>query len=169
MLRGQKLVILAITFALAASTSLSTSHAAKKVTWPAKGFKGSNGVYAKIPTSRALVSLLSANRSLRAAVKACEKSACGAVLVTSEQGCSWWEVRSNVYQTQAEDLSRKLLGSLTTYTTGSKPKKEKTILLLSQERIAVGINVTEIKVICHKTSVNKMDPAQIYLPVGSGS
>ena len=36
--------------------------------WPPKGFKGNEGVYAKVPSSKELIGLLSAKRTLQSVV-----------------------------------------------------------------------------------------------------
>ena len=65
--------------------------------WPPAGFSFDSGVYARVPSSKQLVSAISAKRVLASQVKSCTKFVCGAVQVASEPGCQWWEVNSNVY------------------------------------------------------------------------
>ena len=55
--------------------------------WPPVGFKAVDGVYAKIPTTKELVGLLSAKTTLQAIVKQCQQYACGAVVVAATNGC----------------------------------------------------------------------------------
>jgi len=58
--------------------------------WPPVGFTANAGIYAKIPTGKELLGLLSAKVKLAADVKKCEKNACGAVVVAADIQCRWW-------------------------------------------------------------------------------
>ncbi|MFM8751750.1 MAG: hypothetical protein ACKOEB_00940, partial [Actinomycetota bacterium] len=79
--------------------------------WPPQGFKGKDGVYAKVPTSKELVGLLSAKRTLQSIVKNCREFACGAVIAAAETGCEWWEVTSRVLQSSPNGPEPLKLGS----------------------------------------------------------
>ena len=43
--------------------------------WPPEGFKGKEGVFAKVPSSKEVIGLLSAKKSLQPLVKTCEEFA----------------------------------------------------------------------------------------------
>lgn len=116
-----------------------------KPVWPPAGFAIESGVYAKVPSSKELIGILSARNILASQVEACTKFVCGAVLVASEPGCRWWEVNSRVY---APDKS--VIGSLQTISGESKPKEIKTILLISPEPLESLEYITGIEVVCHQ-------------------
>ena len=113
--------------------------------WPPAGFVFESGVYAKVPSSKELVSVISAKRSLATQVKNCSKFVCGAVQVAAEPGCQWWEVNSNVYSKE-----KVLLGKLRTIVGTSSPFEIKTILLVSPEPIETLEYITDIEVVCHQ-------------------
>ena len=85
--------------------------------WPPVGFTANNGIYAKIPSGKELLGLISAKIGLATDVKKCESNACGAVIVAADYLCKWWEIKSTVSGVDPNDLNKKvLLGSLrTTY------------------------------------------------------
>ena len=116
-----------------------------KPKWPPAGFAIESGVYAKVPSSKELIGILSARNILASQVEACTKFVCGAVLVASEPGCRWWEVNSRVY---GQDKS--VIGSLQTISGESKPKEIKTILLISPEPLESLEYITGIEVVCHQ-------------------
>ena len=116
-----------------------------KPKWPPAGFAIESGVYAKVPSSKELIGILSARNVLASQVEACTQFVCGAVLVASEPGCRWWEVNSRVY---GQDKS--VIGSLQTIAGESKPKEIKTILLISPEPLESLEYITGIEVVCHQ-------------------
>lgn len=130
--------------------------------WPPKGFTGKDGVFAKVPSSKELIGLLSAKRTLQAVVKKCEEFACGAVIAAADTGCKWWEVNSNVFRVRPEDLTREKIGTLITYTKGSEKRQQKTIFLISTEPVTLGVSISGIKVTCHRDSTNQPKPGNIY-------
>ena len=132
--------------------------------WPPLGFKGVDGVYAKIPTTRELVGLLSAKTTLQAIVKQCQKNSCGAVVVAATNGCLWWEVNSSVFQINSSDSKTKI-GSLSTFESGTGPRVQKTIFLISGADYDGTISVSNIKVLCHRSTTNQQKPGNIYHPV----
>lgn len=134
-------------------------------TWPPPGYKGINGVYAKVPSSKELIGLLSARRSLQKIVKQCEEFACGAVIVAAESGCEWWEVTSNVRQANVLTLERDKVGTLVTYASGSEPKALKTIFLVSQEPVDPRLSISGIRVICHRDSFDKPKSGNNYTKI----
>jgi hypothetical protein len=159
--------LLASTFAFADS-----SYAAKKPRpkpkvlvspspkWPPAGFKYQDGVYAKVPTSKQLVSIISAKRSLATQVKACSDFVCGAVQVASEPGCLWWEVNSHVYSQE-----KVLLGKLKTTGTTTAPQEIKTLLLISPEPIETLEFIADIEVLCHQEPKPAGLKKSTYTPV----
>ena len=116
-----------------------------KPKWPPAGFAIESGVYAKVPSSKELIGILSARNVLASQVEACTQFVCGAVLVASEPGCRWWEVNSRVY---GQDKS--VIGSLQTISGASKPKEIKAILLISPEPLESLEYITGIEVVCHQ-------------------
>ena len=135
--------------------------------WPPQGFKGKDGVYAKVPTSKELVGLLSAKRTLQSVVKNCREFACGAVIAAAETGCEWWEVTSRVLQSSDSGPEPESLGSLTTYAPGSKKKAQTTIFLVSGEKIEPDVFLTSIRVICHRSASDKPAFGHTYIPVAT--
>jgi cobalamin biosynthesis Mg chelatase CobN len=116
-----------------------------KPAWPPVGFEYESGIYAKIPTSKELVGVISAKGNLASQVAACKKFICGAVQVASEPGCIWWEVNSKVYA-----LNKDLIGALRTIAGSSKAREIKTILLISPEPLESSEYVSSIEVACHQ-------------------
>ena len=116
-----------------------------KPIWPPVDFEYASGIYAKIPTSKELVGVISAKGNLASQVAACSTFICGAVQVAAETGCVWWEVNSKVYA-QNKDL----IGNLRTITGASLAREVKTILLISPEPIASLEYVSSIEVVCHQ-------------------
>ena len=113
--------------------------------WPPAGFSFDSGVYARVPSSKQLVSAISAKRVLASQVKSCTKFVCGAVQVASEPGCLWWEVDSSVYSKE-----KVLLGKLKTIASISSPFEVKTVLLVSPEPIETLEFIADIEVACHQ-------------------
>jgi len=108
-------------------------------------FEYDSGIYAKVPTSKELVSVISAKTNLASQVKACSEFVCGAVQVAAESGCVWWEVNSQVLSKEGV-----ILGDLRTISTPSAVKEIKTILLISPEPIETLEYISNIEVICHQ-------------------
>ena len=116
-----------------------------KPKWPPVGFAFESGIYAKVPTSKELVSVISAKTNLASQVKACSEFVCGAVQVAAEPGCLWWEVNSQVLSKEGV-----ILGDLRTISTSSAVREVKTILLISPEPIETLEYISNIEVICHQ-------------------
>jgi hypothetical protein len=116
-----------------------------KPKWPPVGFEYEAGIYAKVPTSKELVGVISAKGNLASQVAACSKFICGAVQVASAPGCLWWEVNSKVYS-----QSREPIGSLQTISGQSLAREVKTILLISPEPLESLEYVSSIEVVCHQ-------------------
>ena len=133
-----------------------------KPKWPPAGFAIESGVYAKVPSSKELIGILSARNVLASQVEACTQFVCGAVLVASEPGCRWWEVNSRVY---GQDKS--VIGSLQTISGESKPKEIKTILLISPEPLESLEYITGIEVVCHQEEKPSGYPSVTFTKVQS--
>jgi hypothetical protein len=116
-----------------------------RVSWPPKGFTVEGDVFARIPTSKELVGIVSAQKSLALQIKDCESFICGAVQVAAATGCTWWEVKSDVL-----NGSNVKLGDLSTSHSASKPREIKTILTVSPESISAGGRAKIVTVLCHQ-------------------
>lgn len=138
-----------------------------KPQWPPAGFytdkSSDNDVYARIPSSKELIGVISAKASLSQRIAECEKFACGAVQVASFIGCSWWEVTSTLYDTDP-DKSRKVMGTLRTLVGKSAPQQILTILLISQESVVEGQIIDNISVSCHRDTPTENFPQYTYTP-----
>jgi len=151
--------------------------------WPPVGFTANNGIYAKIPSGKELLGLISAKIGLATDVKKCESNACGAVIVAAEYLCKWWEIKSTVSAVDPIDLNKKvLLGSLRTTYGELSPQTYANILLISDEPLFMpsttdpntgqaaapvaknGIVVGNIQAICHKSATEEKIPTNIYTP-----
>ena len=151
--------------------------------WPPVGFTSKGGIYAKIPTGKELLGLLSAKVKLADDVKKCEKNACGAVVVAADIQCRWWEIRSTVSMIDPADPAKKLLlGSLRTTYNSLSPKTYANILLISDEPLYLpaaidpatnqelapvlrtGISIGGISATCHKAATNEVIPTSVYTP-----
>jgi len=152
--------------------------------WPPIKFTSNKGIYAKIPTSKELLGLVSAKAGLRELVKKCESYACGAVIVAADYRCEWWEIKSTVYGDDPNDVSKKVtLGKLRTLYGPLSAKTYANIILVSDEPLygpsvldpnsgqtvagpaRNGISVGGISAICHKSGTDEKFPANIYTPI----
>ena len=152
--------------------------------WPPVGFTTNKGIYAKIPSSKELLGLISAKAGLAELVKNCELNACGAVIVAADYTCKWWEIKSTVYGNDPTDQSKKIvLGKLRTTSKELAPKAYANIILASSEPLfnpAVvdpntgesipgaqrpGISVGGISAICHKSGSVESTTTNTYTPV----
>jgi len=152
--------------------------------WPPVKFTSNKGIYAKIPTSKELLGLVSAKAGLRELVKKCESYACGAVIVAADYRCEWWEIKSTVYGPDPADAGKKIvLGKLRTLYGPLSPKTYANIILLSDEPLygpsatdpstgeqlqgppRTGVVVGGISAICHKSGTSEKIPANIYTPL----
>ena len=138
-----------------------------KPKWPPAGFytddTTENDVFARVPTTKELVGVISAKASLSERVSECEKVSCGAVQVASFIGCSWWEVTSTLYATET-DKSRRTLGTLRTLVGKSAPQQILTILLISKEPLTTGHIIDNISVACHRDTPSEDFPQYQYTP-----
>jgi hypothetical protein len=131
-----------------------------KPTWPPANFAFESGVYAKVPSSKELIGILSARTTLASQVQACTKFVCGAVLVASEAGCRWWDVNSKVYA-----QNRSVIGSLQTISGPSKPKEIKTIILISPDALESLEYISSIEVVCHQEQKPEGYPSVTFTKV----
>ena len=152
--------------------------------WPPIGFTANKGIYAKIPTSKELLGLISAKAGLAEVVKKCESNACGAVIVAADYRCEWWEIKSTVYGVDPSDATKKIaLGKLRTLYGPLSEQTYANIILVSDEPLygpsvldpnsgqtvagpaRNGISVGGISAICHKSGTDEKFPANIYTPI----
>jgi hypothetical protein len=152
--------------------------------WPPVKFTENKGVYAKIPTGKEILGLISAKSGLATDVQKCEANACGAVIVAANFTCQWWEIKSTVMAPDPNDPKKRvLLGTLRTTHGLLKPNTYANILLISDEPLytpgsldpttgVVGapvlrprITVGNISAICHKSATDEKLPSNIYLPI----
>jgi hypothetical protein len=152
--------------------------------WPPVRFTSNKGIYAKIPTGKELIGLISAKRRLAADVVKCSTNACGAVIVAADYSCKWWEIKSTVSGNDPNDPSKKiLLGTLRTTYGLLNANTYANILLISDEPLFMpetldpitlapmplvprpGIVVGNISATCHKSSANEKIPTNTYLPI----
>lgn len=131
-----------------------------KPVWPPKGFVAEGDVYAKIPTSKELVGIISANKSLALQIKECEQFICGAVQVAAEPGCIWWEVVSDIY---GGDNAK--LGTLNTAHGPSKAREIKTIISIAPETALTGGRAKVTSVLCHQEALDADAPRVTYKKV----
>ena len=152
--------------------------------WPPVKFTENKGVYAKIPTGKEILGLISAKSGLATDVQKCEGNACGAVIVAANFTCQWWEIKSTVMAPDPNDPKKSiLLGTLRTTHGLLKPNTYANILLISDEPLYTpgsldpttgvvgapvlrpGITVGNISAICHKSATDEKLPSNIYLSV----
>ena len=132
-----------------------------KAIWPPKGYIQSDDIYAKVPTSKELVGLSSANKKLAADLKGCESMTCGAVFATSLAGCNWWEITGDVTG-PTSDTDRTIIkyGTVTSLFGSSKPKEIRTFILVSEEPVKNGFVVSNLRMSCHRVAV----PTDLAIP-----
>jgi hypothetical protein len=131
-----------------------------KPVWPPKGFSVEGEVYAKIPTAKELVGIISANKTLEKRIKQCTTYICGSVQVASEIGCIWWEIISVISDGQGTKL-----GELTSAFDASAAKEFKTLIIVSPESADKGGSAKIVSVICHHEDRVTTDPKNNYKKV----
>ena len=131
-----------------------------KPAWPPKGFSVEGEVYAKVPTAKELVGLISANKTLEKRIKECSTYICASVQVASEIGCIWWEVVSVVSDGQGNKL-----GDLTSAFNSSEAREFVTLIVVSPEFVENGGTAKIVSVICHHEDRNSSDPKNNYKKV----
>jgi hypothetical protein len=128
-----------------------------KPSWPPKGFAVEGEVYAKFPTAKELVGLISANSNLSKQIKQCSTYICGSIQVASETGCIWWEVNAAVSDAQGAKL-----GDLSSAFGSSKEREFKTLIVVSPETVEKGGSAKITSVLCHHEDRVTNDPATTY-------
>ena len=129
--------------------------------WPPKNYAQNGDIYAKIPTSKELLGLASANKRLGKELIECETYTCGAILAASLAGCDWWEFTADVIGPTSEtDATPIKYGTLKTLYGPSKPKQVLPFVLISQEEIKIGAKVSGIQVVCHREPI----PTDLQVP-----
>jgi chemotaxis protein histidine kinase CheA len=128
-----------------------------KPAWPPKGFSVEGEVYAKVPTAKELIGLISANATLQKRIKECSTFICGSVQVASETGCIWWEVIATVSDAQGAKL-----GDLTSAFGKSEARELKTLIVISPESLDKGGSSKIVSVICHHEDRITGDPTTVY-------
>lgn len=135
-----------------------------KPVWPPKGYVKSDDIYAKLPTSKELIGLSSANPKLAKELLACESLTCGAIMATSIAGCNWWEFTADVTGPTSEtDKTIIKYGTLKSLFSSSKPKEIRTFIMVSEEPIKTGLLVSNIAISCHRDP----QPTDITFPTHS--
>ena len=122
----------------------------------------SGEVFAKIPTATQLQCDSSDNyapskANFRADLQKCDDFACGAVVVASETGCTWWEVKSTFEQIDLKTGKiEATLGTLRTVAQRTKPKAIQSIMLVSEikhrdadGKVLNNIKASGLEVSCH--------------------
>jgi len=135
-------------------------------TWPPAGSTQNGEIFAKIPTQAELECESSdlynpIKSDLRKDLPQCVEYACGNVTVTSEAGCTWWEVTSTFERIDLKTGKiEATLGTLRTLSKGTKPKVIQSIMLISGVKhkdadgnILKNIKASGIAVSCHHDAV----------------
>jgi hypothetical protein len=129
-----------------------------KPVWPPKGFIVEGEVYAKVPTAKELVGLISANSYLEKQIKECSKYICGAVQVAAVNGCIWWQAVAVVTDSQGNKL-----GELTKSFAGSAAREFKTLLMITPETLEQGGAAKITSVICNHVDRDPTFPGSGYV------
>lgn len=132
-----------------------------KPVWPPKGYVKNDDIYAKVPTSKELIGLSSANKKLASALKDCENLTCGAIFATSIAGCNWWEFSGDVTG-PASDTDKTIIkyGAVKSLFGSSKAKEIQTFIMVSQEPIKTGFLISNIQMLCHRDAA----PPDLTIP-----
>lgn len=134
--------------------------------WPPKGFLpdgNTDEIYAKLPTTKELLGVLSANPNLSKQMKSCSRYACGAVQIASYPGCTWWEITANVYgPTSDTDATSVPYGNLRTTVAPTKAKQVVTVLLVSTEPLKPKTIVKNINITCYHSPRTELVPTTSY-------
>jgi hypothetical protein len=128
-----------------------------KPAWPPKGFSVEGEVYAKVPTAKELVGLISANTYLEKQIRKCTTNICAAVQVTAEAGCIWWEAVATVKDSQGT-----VLGEMMNSYTGTAAREFKTLLMVTPELVDSGGVAKVSSVICHHEDRDAALPGSTY-------
>ena len=132
-----------------------------KAVWPPNGYVKSDDIYAKVPTSKELIGLSSANKKVASDLKACENLTCGAIFAASTAGCNWWEFTGDVTG-PASDTDKTIIkyGAVKSLFGSSKAKEIQTFIMVSQEPIKTGFLISNIQMLCHRDAA----PPDLTIP-----
>ena len=132
-----------------------------KAVWPPIGYVKSDDIYAKVPTSKELIGLSSANKKVASDLKACENLTCGAIFAASTAGCNWWEFTGDVTG-PASDTDKTIIkyGAVKSLFGSSKAKEIQTFIMVSQEPIKTGFLISNIQMLCHRDAA----PPDLTIP-----
>lgn len=141
--------------------------------WPPKGFKSNGEVFAKIPTAKELIGLVSNSKILTRqlaqqidGIPICEKYSCGAVQISSLNGCTWWEIRAKLIgKNSPGDKSIRIFGTIRALVKKTTPKAITTVLLVSSEPLAAHHAITSIVANCHHDAVSEKIPSTTYTAI----
>ena len=141
-------------------------------TWPPAGFTSTNGVYARVPTGKELMSILVAKYDPSSPIARCAPDpkkpktaamSCGAVLVAATSGCAWWEINSTVTGINPSKISRRIpLGSLRVLASKTKSREIQTVILVSGVPLAPGVIFTKIVAKCWLTPPSEKIPSTVF-------
>ena len=125
-----------------------------KAIWPPKGYTQNGDIYAKVPTSKELLGLISITPKLGTQLQQCETYSCGAILAGSTSGCNWWEFTADVVGPASDtDATPIKYGSLSSLFSSTAPKQVVPFLLISTELVKDRVKVAGIKISCHREPV----------------
>jgi hypothetical protein len=141
--------------------------------WPPAGFKSNGEVFARIPNAKELIGTASNSKILTRqlarlvdGVRICEKYSCGAVQISSLNGCTWWEITANLVGAKSdEDQTTRIFGTIRTLVRESAPKQITTVLLISQEPLELNHAVTGIVASCHHDATSEKLPSSTYTAI----
>ena len=141
--------------------------------WPPAGFKSNGEVYAKIPTTKELVGIVSNSvvltrqlAQLVDGVRICEKYSCRGVQVASLNGCTWWEITAKLVG-EADDQTLVTFGNIRTLVKETGPKVITTVLLISQEPLELNRVVSGISANCHHDATSEKIPSSTYSAINN--
>jgi len=145
--------------------------------WPPSGFAQNGEVFAKIPKTKELQCESSLNSSpskapLRADLLECDKYACGAITVASENRCTWWEVTSTFERVDLKTGKiEAVLGNLRTISKGTNAQVFQSIMLVSQIKhrdadgnILKNIKASNLAISCHHNPAPDLVKRNFFTP-----
>ena len=140
--------------------------------WPPPSFTSANGMYARVPTGQELIGILSSKVDPVGPVDVCAPDpkhpnkvamSCGAVLVASTTGCSWWEVNSTITGIDPNNSPNRItFGALRVLTKGTAAHKVSTIVLVSGIPLTTGVKFTSISAKCWLTPTDETVPSSTF-------
>ena len=140
--------------------------------WPPPSFTSANGVYARVPTGQELIGILSSKVDPVGPVDVCAPDpkhpnkvamSCGAVLVASTTGCSWWEVNSTITGIDPNNSPTRItFGTLRVLTKGTAAHQISTVVLVSGIPLTTGVKFTGISAKCWLTPSDETIPSSTF-------